>query len=273
MDAKLQRRVQRYGWDAAAETYEASWHSHLAPAHAALFEMASLRPGEAVVDIACGSGLVAIPAARNVGASGRVVATDISEEMVRRTRIAVEAAGLPNVAVARMDAEQLELADLSFTAALCALGLMYVPDTLRSLKEMHRVLEHGGRALAAVWGDRRACGWAELFPVVDSVVHSDVCPLFFRTGTAQILADEFQLAGFSGIEERRIDTVTRISSIEELHLAFLDSGPVALAAKRFTPEIRVQVESLFLQSVQQFRTPDGGFDIPGAFVVVKGVKH
>jgi ubiquinone/menaquinone biosynthesis C-methylase UbiE len=273
MDARLQRRVQRYGWDAAAETYEASWHRHLAPAHAALFEMADLRQGDTVIDIACGSGLVTIPAAGLVGASGRVVATDISEEMVRRTRNAANTAGLANITAARMDAEQLDLADVSFTTALCALGLMYVPDTLGALKEMHRVLAQDGRAIAAVWGDRRACGWAELFPVVDSVVQSDVCPMFFRTGTAHILADEFRQAGFTEMEERRIETVTRISSVEELHLAFLDSGPVALAAKRFTPDIRLKVEALFLNSVQQFRTSDGGFEIPGAFVVVMGVKQ
>ena len=273
MDAKLQRRVQRYGWDAAAETYEASWHEHLAPAHAALFEMVDLQQGETVVDIACGSGLVTIPAARRVGSSGRVFATDISDEMLRRARCAIEAAGLSNVSTARMDAESLEIANSSFQVALCALGLMYFPDPLGGLREMHRVLRRNGRAVAAVWGDRRKCGWAEVFPVVDSVVQSDVCPLFFRVGSAHVLADEFKLAGFTEVEERKMDTLTRISSVEELHLSYLDSGPVALAVKRFTPEIRLKVEALFLDSVQQFRTPGGGFEIPGEFVIVKGIKN
>lgn len=272
MDAKLQRRVQRYGWDAAAETYEASWREHLAPAHAALFEMANLQPDETLLDVACGSGLVTIPAARKVEPAGRVVATDISDEMVSRVQAAVGRAASPNVSAARMDAEALELADAEFQVALCALGLMYFPDPLRALREMHRVLRRNGRIVAAVWGDRRKCGWRDVFPVVDSVVRSDVCPLFFRLGTGHALANEFVSAGFTGIEERRIDVTTRIPSVEQLHLTFLDSGPVALAVKRFTLEIRQKVESLFLDSVRQFEVADGSFEIPGEFVIVKGTR-
>ena len=272
MDAKLQRRVQRYGWDAAAPTYETSWHEHLAPAHAVLFEMANLQPGETVLDVACGSGLVTIPAAQKVGPTGSVVATDISEEMVRRTYDAAVRAGLANVSTTRMDAETLEFADTKFQVALCALGLMYFPDPLCALHEMHRILCRNGRAVAAVWGDRCKCGWKDIFSVVDNVVQSDVCPLFFHIGTAHVLANEFSSAGFADVEERKFDVITKIPSVEQLHLTFLDSGPVALAVKRFTPEIRQKVESLFLDTVRQFQAPDGSFEIPGEFVIVKGIR-
>lgn len=62
MNAKLQRRIQRYGWDKAALHYEGAWERQLAPAHRALLEDADLRPGERVVDIACGTGLVTFAA-------------------------------------------------------------------------------------------------------------------------------------------------------------------------------------------------------------------
>ena len=63
MEAALQRRIQRYGWDKAAIYYENSWQQQLKPAQEKLLEMANLQPGERLIDIACGTGLVSFPAA------------------------------------------------------------------------------------------------------------------------------------------------------------------------------------------------------------------
>src|SRR5258708_32355068 len=70
MDARLQRRVQRYGWDLAADDYEPPWHTQLAEAQAAMMALASPAPGHQVLDIACGTGLVSFEAARRVGPDG-----------------------------------------------------------------------------------------------------------------------------------------------------------------------------------------------------------
>ncbi len=155
MDAQLQRRIQRYGWDRAAAVYERYWQRQLAPAQDRLLALAALRPGERVVDVACGTGLVTVRAAEAVGPSGLVVGTDIAGQMVARTQAAADARGLHHVRTARLDAEDLRgLPEASFDAALCALGLMYVPDPARALAEMARLLTSGGRAVVAVWGRR-----------------------------------------------------------------------------------------------------------------------
>src|SRR2546425_6417410 len=146
MDARLQRRVQRYGWDRAVAHYERYWAAQLEPAQKKLLELAALRPGEAVLDVACGTGLVTFPAAEAVGRSGRVMATDISEKMVEAARAEAARRKLSQVEFARMDAEDLRLSDGGFDAALCALGLMYVPDAIQALREMFRALKPGGRA-------------------------------------------------------------------------------------------------------------------------------
>src|SRR2546421_148140 len=135
MDARLQRRVQRYGWDKAQEFYERYWQRQLAPAQQRLLEMARLQPGESVLDVAAGTGLVTFPAAATVGDTGRVVGTDISERMVEALAAEAERRGVRQVEARRMDAESLEFADASFDVALCALGLMYVPDWDRALRE------------------------------------------------------------------------------------------------------------------------------------------
>ena len=183
MDAKLQRRIQRYGWDKAAVHYEQSWQRQLEPAQTRLLGLAALSPGERVVDVASGTGLVTFAAAAAVGLSGTVVGVDISETMVNLADAHARERGLTHVQFERMDVEELKLPTASFDVALCALGLMYVPDPTKAVGEVARVLVPGGRIVAAVWGQRARCGWAEIFPIVDARVQSEVCPLFFSLGT------------------------------------------------------------------------------------------
>ena len=187
MDANLQIRVQRYGWDKAAPYYERSWQAQLEPAQSALLDLIDLKPGHRVLDVACGTGLVTFRVAASVAPAGQVVGIDLSEQMITRARAAAVARRFANVQFERMDAEQLALEDGSFDAALCALGLMYLPDPEKAVCELCRVLRQGGRAAAAVWGQRRKCGWADIFPIVDARVQSDVCPMFFRLWTGESL--------------------------------------------------------------------------------------
>ena len=158
MEARLQRRVQRYGWDLAATSYEPLWRTQLATAQQELMRHAALAPGERVLDVACGTGLTAVEAAGAVGPHGNVVGIDLSARMVDAARQRAVERGTANVAFARMDAESLDLPNASFDVVLCELGLMYVPDPARALSEMHRVLRPGGRLVVVVWGDRSLCG-------------------------------------------------------------------------------------------------------------------
>lgn len=267
----MQRRVQRYGWDAAARIYDAAWRENLRPAHDAMFEMAAPEPGEAVLDVACGSGLVTFRAAEEVGPSGRVLATDISAEMVALVRERAEAFGLAQVTAERREAENLRLEEGAFDLALCGLGLMYVPEPLDAVKEMHRTLRTGGRMVAAVWGARENCGWAELFPIVDQVVQSEVCPLFFALGAGDSLTHTFERVGFRSQGSRRVSAVLNFDSESDLLAAFIDGGPVALAAKRIDATALKQVREGFLASVAQHRN-GAGYEVPGEFVIVLGRK-
>ena len=269
MDAKLQRRIQRYGWDRAAEYYDESWRTRLAPAQQRLLEMAALQPGERVLDVACGTGLVTLAAATAVGPSGHVTGTDISEGMVRLGRAAAGTRRLDNVEFARMDAEELRLPDASFDATLCALGLMYVPEPARALAEMRRLLRRGGRAVAAVWGRRDRCGWAEIFPIVDARVESEVCPLFFQLGTGDTLANCFEAAGFTDVRTERLTAVLHFADDDEACDAVFLGGAVALAYTRFDDATRNAVRAEFLASLAPYRDRDG-YHVPGEFVIVAG---
>lgn len=266
MDARLQRRVQRYGWDRAVDAYESGWQHQLEPAQRLMLRMADLQPGDTVLDVACGTGLVTFRAASQVGQWGSVVGTDLSGEMVDAAGRRSAEAGHLNVRFERGDAEELAFPDSTFDAVLCALGLMYVPDPARALREMRRVLQPGGIAAAAVWGARRACGWADIFPITDARVASDVCPMFFHLGTGDALVSTFKLAGFADPQISRISTELHYPTAEAALGAAFRGGPVALAYSRFDQATRAEVHAEYLRSIAGYRREDG-YRIPGEFVV------
>jgi len=272
VDGRLQLRIQRYGWDKAAPVYERGWARALEPAQRRLLDFAALRPGERVLDVACGTGLATWPAAEAVGATGSVLATDLSDEMVRALRDAAAARGLAQVRAERMDAQQLAVRDGEFDAALCALGLMYVPDPVAALREMARAVRPGGRVAAAVWGARARCGWAEIFPIVDARVESEVCPMFFQLGGEGALAMAMGMAGLAPVRAERIAVTIAYASGEEACLAAFAAGPVALAYSRFDARTRAEAEAEFLASIAGFRV-GAGYEIPGEFVVAVGTRN
>lgn len=267
MEPRLQRRVQRYGWDLAAPGYEGLWGAQLAGVQAALLVGAALQPGERVLDLACGTGLVTLAAARAVAPSGQALGTDLSGEMVAIASQQAERRGVPNAGFTRMDAEHLSVADGSVDVVLCSLGLMYVPEPERVLSEARRVLRPGGRLVVSVWGERARCGWAGLFGIVDVEVSSEVCPLFFRLGQAGALARLCADAGLTPVDERRLRSTLAYEDGEHACDAALVGGPVALAWSRFDAATRERVRERYLASIAPWRV-GAGYAVPAEFVVL-----
>jgi len=135
----------------AAELYE----KNLVPTTFARFargllEFAQLQSGEHVLDVACGTGIVARLAWPQVAPSGRVVGLDVNAAMLNVPRSAAEAAGTA-IEWQESDAASMQLADATFDAVLCQLGLQYFADKHAALMEMHRVLRDSGRLMLSVF--------------------------------------------------------------------------------------------------------------------------
>jgi ubiquinone/menaquinone biosynthesis C-methylase UbiE len=170
-----------------------------------------------------------------------------------------------------MDAEQLDLENDQFDAAICSLGLMYFPYPVVALKEMHRVLKPGGRAAIAIWGERKNCGWADIFPIVDKRVASDVCPMFFQQGTGNTLKHSLESAGFQDIVLDRFKVKLAYPSPKNAVMAAFAGGPVALAYQKFDDTVKSEAHQDYLNSIADFHM-NGGYEIPGEFVVGRGIK-
>ncbi len=264
MDSRLQLRVQRYGWDRAAPHYELAWNQALAPATAAVLASAALQPGEHVLDVACGSGVLTRAAWQAVARrGGEVVGTDLSEQM-----LAQASEQSPQCRFVRADGQQLEdsLANEEFDVVLCGLGLMYMPDPELALASMVRRLRPGGRLVASVWGERRACAWADLFPIVDAQVYSEVCPMFFRLGGGDALARALREAELVGVTTERIATTADYADAQTACDAAFIAGPVALAYSRFDDATRLAVQAEYLASIEPWRL-ESCYSLPGEFVI------
>lgn len=138
-----QNERQAYG-GLPAENYERYFVPAIGePLAVDLVDRAALAAGERILDVACGTGVVARLAARNVGTGGTVAGLDINPGM-----LAVASAATPPgtpIEWHEASAEAMPLPDESFDAALCQMGLQFIPDKSASLGEMRRVLAPGGR--------------------------------------------------------------------------------------------------------------------------------
>jgi SAM-dependent methyltransferase len=272
VDERVFRRVQRYGWDAATDAYDRGWVPQLEWLTQRCVERAQLRAGERVLDLATGPGVGAFAAAAAVGPSGSVTGIDVSERMVALATARAQAMCARNVHFQRADMEATGGPDGGYHAVACAFGLMFAADCAAAFAEIARVTARGGRVSVCVWGQRAACGFAEVFPIVDSRVESDVCPLFFSLGVPGALTVALRRAGLEVTLEERVPVTLAWASADEACGAMLEGGAVALAWNRFSPTVRAEVRAAYLASIEPFRDGDG-YDVPAEVVFATARKR
>src|SRR3990172_582251 len=107
-----------------------------------LVDLLAIDPGANVLDVATGTGMVLLPAARRVGPQGHVTGIDISAHMLEQARRGAVENSLSNIDLFKMDAEHLEFPDASFDAITCGWAIFHLPPT--AIQEMYRVCKHGG---------------------------------------------------------------------------------------------------------------------------------
>jgi SAM-dependent methyltransferase len=216
-------------WQTAAPAWH-RWGSTLSawlgPATEVMLEMAGVHAGSRVLDVAAGAGEQTLAAARRVGPSGFVLATDISANILEFAAADARAAGLTNVQTRVMDGEALdELEEESFDAVISRVGLIYFPDQQKALTGMRRVLKPGGKIAAIVYSTAEN---NKFFSIPISIIRRRAQlppplpgqPGPFSLGGTGVLEAAYGRAGFRDIEICVVPAPLRLPSAAD-HIRFM----------------------------------------------------
>lgn len=224
-----------------------------------LVDVAGLRAGERVLDLACATGVVARVAAERVGPSGSVAGLDLLPGMLEAARIASKDIA-PQIQWVEGNALEMPLPDDSFDVVLCQQGLQFFPDKITALNEVRRVLASGGRALMSVWGP------IEHSPAVEALQQAlerhapDVAgflPVVFSLSDPEQMASLLREAGFSEVSVRPVTADVRFASVEDYLHTYLGSTPLGGIVSSFPEERRQAIGEEIAESVREYIGPSG----------------
>jgi ubiquinone/menaquinone biosynthesis C-methylase UbiE len=215
-----------------------------------LLEIARLRPGQTVLEVATGTGIAALAAANVVGKSGRIVATDISSHMLDHARNRL--AHLQNSSFSVEDGQALNFPDQSFDAVICNMGLMYFPDPRKGVQEFYRVLRKDGRATVSVFHESgavyRLSSGRELRGGVGTLIAAKNPSKSLHGGhftkLGALVAGLFGSAGFREIETQEYLGILVMPSFHE-YVRSIEAGAGSAGAEflAVAPEVREAVRA------------------------------
>jgi len=262
-------------WDERAERFSRMQAQRMeahGQATEMMLELADLRGGNRVLDVAAGTGDQTLLAARRVGPTGYVLAIDISTNMLNVATDAVRKAGLTNVDTRIMDAENLDLDPDTFDAVICRSGLMLFPNPPKALRGMRKVVKPGARVAAIVFSTVEKNPYqgirmtiARRFDRSGSRV-----PRLFSLGEPGALENAFREGGFPDVTVRTVSTLRRFPSTAEMIRAMKDDVSGQSMARLSEPDrqqIWVEVE----QEMRPFEGPNG-CEVPGELLIGVGTK-
>jgi SAM-dependent methyltransferase len=217
--ATTRQQWQEYasGWNAWAPLLE-TW---LGEATERMLDFAAVTAGSRVVDVAAGAGGQTLAAARRVGPTGSVLATDISPEILRFAAQAATAAGHDNVSTRELDGELLrELPAESFDAAISRVGLIYFPNRHEALTGIRHALRDGGRFATVTYSTAESNAFFSLpVSLIRERAHLPAPepgqPGPFSLADPQTLSEELTRAGFGDVEVEIVDAPVEVASAAE----------------------------------------------------------
>jgi len=141
-------------YNAAADRYDDPLNSFWARFGHCTINRLNLQPGQRVLDVCCGSGASAIPAAEKVGPDGFVLGIDLSEKLLALARAKANERRLENIEFRVGDMLDLRLPGLHFDAVVCVFGIFFVPDMVAAVRVLWRLVRPGGQLAITTWGPR-----------------------------------------------------------------------------------------------------------------------
>ncbi|MRN68757.1 MAG: methyltransferase domain-containing protein [Nitrosopumilales archaeon] len=259
---------QRQNWDSVAEGWKQWWDAFEKGAQRLsnrLIELAKIKSGQRVLDIATGIGEPAITAAKIVGTSGHVLATDISTQMLGIAKERAASLGLQDIIEFKeSDAEILDLSDSAYDAVLCRWGLMLLPNLDVTLSKIHGSLVSGGRFAAAVWAD------APKVPIISlaaRIINEQLrmppplagVPNPFSLADIKKLENHLVKAGFSDVDIETVNVTFEFASGEDYsQYCQAVSAPARIALSKETEERKESIwRKVAEEAARNYETVNG----------------
>ncbi len=266
-------------WSAFHGSQAEAYEMYLVPAMfgpmaTVLVDLAALVPGERVLDVACGTGIVARTAASRVGPSARVTGVDLNPTMLA---VAASASASPTPAIEWLEAkaESVPLGDDAFDVVLCQQGLQFFPDRPAALNEMRRLVAHDGRMLVSVWHDIGP-GFDALAAALGRHISAEAGaalakgPASLRDGAE--LTALVKGAGFSDVSLEPVTVRINFPSAAEFVRRYVSATPLSVAVANASQAARDQ---LVEDVVDELRDLVGvnGLELEGKTNVVIAVRR
>jgi SAM-dependent methyltransferase len=274
MSDEAHREASRQQWGSAAEAWARAAEEEETGASARvtewMLEAAGLRPGERVLELACGAGRVGFEAAALVRPGGSVLCSDFSEAMVEAVEARIDRTGFENVETRVLDAERLDLDAESFDAVLCRFGYMLMGNPGRALAESCRVLRRGGHLTLAVWGAPERNPW--LTAVTDATMErlgapppEPDAPGPFALADIGRLRQSIERAGFDDIAVEAIETEQPYDSLEGWWDRLREvSGPLAALLDALPGDDAAAIKAAALAAAERYVEPGGEVVFPAS---------
>lgn len=266
-------------WDSVAAGWVKWWRTIENGAHHVserMLEMAEVRPGHRVLDIATGIGEPALLAASRVGLAGRVVATDLSSRMLDFARERAASLALTNVEFIEVDAERMDFPDGSFDAVLCRWGITSLPNPSSTMAAIRRMLAPGGAFATAVWdAGSRGRPLANLASAVaremfDSPPPPQEAPAL-PGSVRKALEGEMIHAGFKGVRVEEMTLALEFAKTGDCIQYLIDVSPeLAAQLSARSPGEQAEYRKRLAERLRAFVATDGSVRIHNVTIAAAG---
>ena len=283
-DPERYKAGQRQGWDSVSSGWEKWWKTVEAAGGKVsrrLIELAEIKEGYRVLDVATGIGEPSITAAHQVGKSGHILAIDISPEMLSIAKKRAISSGIQDVIEFREgDTETIELPISTFNTAFCRFGLMFLPGLGAGLSNIHKSLKEGGRFAAAVLGSSDKVPFIS-FPLNIVLMETNSppppanAPGPFSLSDENILKDSFIKSGFEDITIEKLDMIFDFESAEAFTSFVCETvAPIQAALSNQTQEKRNEILKVITDKVADICADktSGAVNISNEAICIAGRK-
>jgi ubiquinone/menaquinone biosynthesis C-methylase UbiE len=276
MDGGDYRRASHAVWEAMAPGWDerhAYFEEVARPVTETMLELLDPSPGDAILDLAAGTGVVGFSAAALVGPTGRVIVSDFASAMVDVASRRAEELGFDNVECRVLDAERLDLPDGAVDGVLCRWGYMLMADAAAALRETRRVLRADGRVACAVFAGPEQNSWAAL-PSRVLQQRGHIPPPEAGAPGILALADQEALrvllteAGFADPAIEEVAFGFRFAGMDD-YWEYLNSaaGAIAMVLSRLGEDERERIRGEIAERVDAFGG-SGQIELPATSLVV-----